>query len=495
MGTLNKINFNEFSTIFHYIGQVCLILGIFMLIPIVVAIIYQEYNLGLSFLFSSIISISIGILSVKIFKKYKMSLKVAMLFSTLIWVIASFLGGLPYFFSGELSLINGFFEAISGFTTTGFSMFSSIETAGFTINFWRALTQWMGGLGIIFFMIVILKFTGSSAMQLYHAEGREERLVPSIKNTSKIIFYIYSALTIMGIILFLLSGISLFDSIFYTFVSLSTGGFALHMNSILHYNSVLVESVSMILMIAGSINFALLFLLVKKRFRDFFKDIEIKVAIILIPLAIIIVSVLLIHFQTYGTIFENIRFATFQVVSAISTTGLQTAFYPELLTNWHGAPFFILIILMIIGAGSCSTGGGIKWLRIGLLFKAINWQIKSFLLPGKTIVPKKIKHFNRLKVNNDILRMAGLFIFLYLIIYIISVILILCYYNNIPQAMFEVASAMGNVGLTSGILTPSSPDVVKIIFMLDFWVGRLEIWPVLMVLTVFLSNIKDKIKS
>lgn len=494
MSTLNSIKSKDLSTIFHYTGQVCLILGIFLLIPIIVAVIYKEYDLGLAFLLSGIISISVGLLAIKLFKKYEMSSKVAMIFSTLIWIVASFLGALPYFLSGELSFINAFFEAISGFTTTGFSMLNSIEAAGFSINFWRAFTQWVGGLGIIFTVIIVLRSSGTSILRLYKAEGRDEKIVPSIRNTSKIILYIYLALTVIGLVLFLLSGLPLFDSIFYTFVSLSTGGFALSVNGILHYNSQWIELAAMFVMISGSINFALLFLLTKKRFRDFFTDIETKVAIVLIPLFIIIVSALLIHYNIYGSIFENIRFAAFQVVSAISTTGLQTSFYPEILNNWPSASFFILVIAMIIGAGSCSTGGGIKWLRVGLLSKAIIWQIKSFLLPGKAIIPTKVKHYNRLKVNNNLLRISALFVVLYLFVYAISVFIILAYYNNIPQALFEVASAMGNVGLTSGILTPDSPEIVKIVFMIDFWVGRLEIWPVLVTLFITFSTIKDKLR-
>ncbi|BBL61101.1 hypothetical protein MARBORIA2_13940 [Methanobrevibacter arboriphilus] len=355
------------------------------------------------------------------------------------------------------------------------------------------MTQWIGGLGIIFTMIIILRSSGTSIMRLYNAEGRSERILPSIRNTSKIILYIYLFLTVVGVFLFIISGLPLFDSIFYTFVSLSTGGFALNSNSILYYNNGWVELAAMVVMILGSINFALVYLLFKRKFREFFNDIETKVAIIIIPLFIIIVSVALIEFNVYGNISENIRFGAFQIVSAISTTGLQTVFYPEILNSWPAITFFIIIISMIIGGGSGSTSGGIKWLRIGLLFKAIFWQIKSFLLPG-AVIPKKINHFQGLKVNNDLLRITGLFIFLYIFVYVISVLIVLSYYNNLSQVLFEIASAMGNVGLTSGILTPNSPDFIKIVFMIDFWLGRLEIWPVLLVLFMGLATIKDKLR-
>ena len=180
------------------------------------------------------------------------------------------------------------------------------------------------------------------------------------------------------------------------------------------------------------------------------------------------------------------------MVSAITTTGLQTAFYPDLLSKWIGVGTFLLTILMIIGAGSLSTGGGIKWLRFGILLKGISWQIKSFILPGKAVMAKKVHHVTELKITDDILRITGAFVFTYFVIYIISVIIVLIYYPDISRVIFEVASALSNVGLGSGIITPDSPDAVKIVFILDFWMGRLEIWPVLLLIALTINNVKRK---
>ena len=143
---------------------------------------------------------------------------------------------------------------------------------------------------------------------------------------------------------------------------------------------------------------------------------------------------------------------------------------------------------MIIGAGSLSTGGGIKWLRFGVLLKGISWQVKSFILPGKAVMAKKIHHVHELKITDDILRITGAFVFTYLVIYIISVIIVLIYYNDISRVIFEVASALSNVGLSSGIITPDSPIVVKLVSIIDFWVGRLEIWPVLLLIAIIINN-------
>ena len=271
-----------------------------------------------------------------------MTLKSAMVFSTIIWLVACALGALPYYFSGELSYLNAYFEAMSGFTTTGFSMFSNLDSVSYTINFWRAFTQWIGGLGIIFLLLALLRSTGVDVMRLYLAEGREERLVPSIKHSTRIILYIYLFFTAIGIILFLAAGMPVFDSIFHAFVSLSTGGFGMHNTSVLFYNNIWIEIAAMIIMVIGATNFALHYTVLKGNWKEYFKDIETKVAYSLIIISTVLVTLVLYNNSVYGhDLLLNFRFALFQMVSAITTTGLQTAFYPDLLSKWIGAWYFL----------------------------------------------------------------------------------------------------------------------------------------------------------
>ncbi len=494
MQQINRISKKEISTIMHHTGDVCLLLGIAILIPIIISLIYHEPQYIVPFLSAAIVTMLFGAIGRKLFKKEgSMSLKVAMVFSTLIWLIVCALSALPYYFSGELSYLNAYFEAMSGFTTTGFSMYPNLDAVSYTIHFWRAFTQWLGGLGIIFLVLALLRSTGADVMRLYIAEGREERLLPSVKHTTRVIVYIYAGLTVMGIILFILAGMPIFDSIFQAFVTLSTGGFGMHNTSILFYNNVWIEIVAMIIMIIGATNFALHFTVIKGNWREYFKDIETKVAYSLIIIATILVTFMLLKNHIYGSsILENLRFALFQVVSAVTTTGLQTAFYPDILKQWIGLGIFLITLLMIIGAGSGSTGGGIKWLRFGILIKSMVWQVKSFILPGKAIIPKKIHHVSELNVTDDVLRFVGAFVFTYFVVYIASVILVLLYYNNISQVIFEVASALSNVGLSSGLLTANSPPLVKVVFIIDFWMGRLEIWPVLLLAFITIKNISRR---
>lgn len=491
MQRIHRLSGREIKTILHFTGNACLLLAAAMLIPLIISLIYNEPRYFIPFILSSVICGIIGIILVKLFKvEIHLTLKSAMIFSTIIWLIACALGALPYYFSGELSYLNAYFEAMSGFTTTGFSMFANLDTVSYTINFWRGFTQWIGGLGIIFLLLVLLRSTGVDVLRMYLAEGRDERLTPSIRHSTRIVVYIYLFFTAIAITLFYIAGLDIFDSIFHAFSALSTGGFAMHNTSLLFYNSVWIEIAAMIVMMIGATNFALHYTVLKGNWKEYFKDIETKVAFSLIILSTILVSLVLYNNHVYGNdLLLTFRFALFQMVSAITTTGLQTAFYPDLLAKWIGLGTFLLTILMIIGAGSLSTGGGIKWLRVGVLLKGISWQVKSFILPGKAVMAKKIHHVSDLKITDDVLRITGAFVFTYFVTYIISVIIVLIYYPDISRVIFEVASALSNVGLSSGIITPASPAVVKIVFIMDFWMGRLEIWPILLLIVITINNI------
>ncbi len=462
-----------------------------MLIPIAVALIYKEYHLILPYLYSTAISVLIGIPIYKSFKvRTILSLKSAMIFSTIIWLIACALAALPYYISGQLPYLDSYFEAMSGFTTTGFTMYPNLDLVPYTMQFWRGFTQWLGGIGIIVLTLTILTSPSVNIMRMYAAEGREERILPSIRHTAKIILYIYSLYTVISFVLFLLAGMPAFDSIFYTFSALSTGGFALNNLSIFYYHNALIEIVAIIVMIIGATNFALHYTVLKGSWREYFRDIETRVAYPLLIVGTLIVAVFLYNSSVYGHDFLlSLRYSFFQVVSALTTTGLQTALSNEITYKWTGLGIFVLTILMIIGAGACSTGGGIKWLRIGILVKGMWWEVKQLLVPRRAKIPQKIHHVRDLRISGDILKLTGLFVFTYLSVYIISVMIVLFYYPNVAQTLFEVASATSNVGLSSGLIGSTSPVVVKLVFIIDFWVGRLEIWPVLLLIAITTINI------
>ncbi|MDD2643970.1 MAG: TrkH family potassium uptake protein [Methanobacteriaceae archaeon] len=473
----------DLETILHYFGEVGIFIGISLFIPIIVALIYGEEAYITPFLYVGIFSIVLSLILKFGFKKRnKMSIKLSMFFVMFIWLYISFLGALPYVLSGELTFVNAFFEAMSGFTTTGFTMFSPTQMIPHCINFWRGFTQWIGGLGIVFMVLSIMQIVGNDVKPLYNAEGRDERIFPSIKHTTKSMLLIYTGITVVGIILFIIAGMPVFDSIFYSFSAISTGGFALSSSSIYQYNSFLIELVAIVLMILGGTNFNLHYVVLKGKWREYFKDIETKIFLVVSVVSILVIGLLLTYHNVYGSnIFHNFRFALFQVISAITTTGLQTSFAPELHGGYTNLGVFILVIIMIIGAGTGSTGGGIKLERVGIMYHSIQNHIKSLLEPSNAVVVNKYHHIKDYRIDDKMMKYTLTFISLYLIIYIISVLIVLLYCNDLSGVLFEIASAMGNVGLGDGLVGPTSPLVVKLVYTFDFWAGRLEIWPVVIV--------------
>ena len=490
MYSTSKVKIGEVRSILHYTGFMCIFIGLLMLVPIIVASIYGEYKYILPFVYSAIISILIGFIIYKIFnKEEELSLRGAMIFSTGIWLVACALSALPFYFSGDLSYLDGYFEAMSGYTTTGFSMYTNLDTSAFAMDFWRGFMQWLGGIGIIVLALTILSSPSVNIMRMYAAEGRDERIRPSIRHTARIILYIYVLYTVIGIVLFLLAGMPVFDSVFYTFSALSTGGFAMQNASIAFYHNIWIEIVAIIIMIIGATNFALHYTILKGKWREYFKDIESQVAYPLLIIGKILVAVFLYNTPYYGHDFLlSLRYSVFQVVSALTTTGLQTSSGIEITNQYAGMGIFVLTLLMLIGAGSCSTGGGIKWIRIGIMVKQAWWEIKSLLLPQSARISHKIHHVHDITADNEILRLTGLFVFIFLFVYMVSVIITLFYYQNVSQVLFEVASALSNVGLTSSLITSSSPAIIKILFIADMWIGRLEIWPIMLFMAIIIKN-------
>jgi trk system potassium uptake protein TrkH len=373
-------------------------------------------------------------------------------------------------------------------------MYLNLNAAAYTMDFWRGFMQWLGGVGIIVMALTILSSPNINIMRLYAAEGRDERILPSIRHTTRAILYVYVLYTALGIILFKLAGMPLFDSVFYTFSALSTGGFAMQNASLAFYHSIWIEIVAMIIMIIGATNFALHYTILpapfgRGKWNEYFKDIETKVSWPLLIIGTILVAVFLFNTPYYGHNFLlSLRLSVFQVISALTTTGLQTSSGPQITNQYAGMGIFVLTLLMIIGAGSCSTGGGIKWIRIGTMVKEVWWEIKSYLLPKSAKISKKIHHIQNITVDKDISRLTGLFVFIFLSVYIVSVIITLFYYQNVSQVLFEVASAISNVGLTTSLITATSPPVIKVLFIFDMWIGRLEIWPILIFLAIILRN-------
>ena len=383
-------------------------------------------------------------------------------------------GALPFIFSGLLGPVQALFESVSGWTTTGLSVMD-VSTAPKLFLFHRGFMQFCGGLGFILMMLLFVQ--GKQAMNLYSAEGHPDRLMPNLAQTARAIFLMYVFFLALGTAAYVLCGMPLFDSVIHAMCSLSTGGFSTEANSIGAYHSVAIEAVTILLMLIGTTNFAVLLLFLQRRFRRASRVSEVRFMLALLLIAVPLVSASLVG-GLYMSVGEGVRTALFNVVSALSTTGYSTMSYQE----WPAFAVGALIVLMLIGGGIGSTAGGLKLTRVYLSVR-IMWQnIRQRLYPARRVyAPQYCRAQGKAPIDAPLVSDTTGFIGCYLFVYICGSLLI-CLTENctLTEAMFEFASSLGTVGLSIGLTHPGTGAATLIVEMAGMLLGRLEIYPMLL---------------
>ena len=474
----------RFRQIFRLIGILNFFLGLSMLAPLIVSLIYSDGSF-FSLLYSFIITSGGGIVLFFLIKKgdyTSLSQREGMAIVTLSWLSAGFFGSLPFLFSGSIpNITDAYFESISGFTTTGASIINNIESLPNGILFWRSLTQWIGGMGIIVLSIAILPFLGVGGMQLYKAEIPSpvvDKLQPRISETAKTLWKVYLFITLLEIGLLFLGRMPLFDSICHAFCTMPTGGFSTQNGSIAQYNSAYFEGVITVFMILAGINFSLHFKFLKGDFKVFGRDPECRVFI-----SILVILIILVTFNIYGPIYHSLshafRHAAFQVSSIITTTGFVTSNYAK----WPALSQIILLLCMFIGAMAGSTGGAIKIMRIILLAKHGYREIFRLVHPH-AVRPIKL---GGKPVPEEVLNSIWGFFILYLTLFIVAVIIMSSIGLDIVTSFASVAATIGNIGPGFGLVGPvnnylSVPDLGKWVLIFCMILGRLEIYTVIIML-------------
>ncbi|WP_214084379.1 TrkH family potassium uptake protein [Methanoculleus sp.] len=406
-------------------------------------------------------------------------LSVAVSAVALIWLAAALIGALPYTFGLGISYTDSVFEAMSGWTGTGLSLLPSVETTPRTILFWRSLTQWMGGLGIVAFTIALAGRSGLTRFRLYRAEGRSETFMPSVVATAIEMWRIYLVLTALALGLVLLSGISLWDATNVVMTAISTGGFSVHTAGILYYNSPLLEMLVVPVMIAGALPFKLYFLLYYRRTFGLFADRQAILLFALIVAGCTAVTFDLVSISSLAPA-EALREGIFMTVSGITCTGFQNA-DPG---SWYGTTVMILAALMLIGGSAGSTAGGIKLGRIILGLEVLRWWFRRLHTGWRTITPLRhdgrpiLEHLPEYEVSKSMLVVV-----LFVLMVAVATLLLL---HLAPQdgfdsadVIFEVVSAAANVGISTGFVNPGMSPAAKWLFIAVMWTGRLEIVPVI----------------
>ena len=468
------------KTVFFIIGTLLIILGFFMLVPYGVQIFYKENSH--SFLSSSFITILIGVLFVlaNLQNEYQLNLKQTFLFSTLAWIAVASFGALPFILSNiDFSISDSFFESMSGITTTGSTVITNLDGAPKSILIWRAIMQWLGGVGIIVMAVTVLPLLKVGGMQLFKIESADkpEKILPKTSQVAFIIIFTYLILTFSCAFFYKILGMNLFDSIAHAMTTIATGGFSTHNDSIGFFKNSNIEIIATIFIILGSIPFITYLKFAKGDRKIFFKDIQIKGLVYLFLLSTLIMFLYLFFSNNDILISEKIRIASFNVVSILSGTGYVTNDF----SLWGKFPLIFFLFLMFIGGCAGSTACGIKIFRFQLLFLFLNNQIKKIIYPNSIFILK----YNNQKITDSYMSSVIIFVFAYLFIFVLTAMLLSITGLDFLSAISGAATSISNVGPGLGeMIGPngnfkSIPEVSKWILSFCMLLGRLELFAVL----------------
>jgi len=471
---------NNNKTVFFAIGVLLITLGIFMLIPFFVQFIYDERN-G-TFLSSASITIFIGILLVltNLEENKKLNLQQAFLLTTLSWLSIAIFGCIPFLLSNlNLSIVDAFFESMSGITTTGSTIITNLDNAPKGILIWRAILQWLGGIGVIVMAITVLPLLNVGGMQLFRMESSDttEKILPRAREVTIIISIIYLMLTFACGIAYWLVGMNIFDSIAHSMTTIATGGFSTYSSSIGYFQNPKIEIIAIIFIVLGSIPFIAYLKFVKGDQKVFFKDVQIKGLIYILIISVLLMFLYLLLSNKEYSFANNLRISTFNVVSILSGTGYVTSDF----SLWGKFPLIFFLFLMFIGGCAGSTTCGIKIFRLQILGHFVLNQIKKMVYPHG-VFPLK---YNNEKISNPFIYSIMTFIFLYFFIFFILAALLSLDGLDFVSAISGSATAISNVGPGLGdMIGPNGnfsdlSTFSKLSLSLGMLLGRLELFAVL----------------
>ncbi len=468
---------SNYKTVFFTLGILQIILGIFMMIPIIIQFIYNEVDS--SFLGASIVTIIFGILFFlsNLDHDKKLNLQQAFLLTALSWLSIAVFGSLPFIFSdADFSITNAFFESMSGITTTGSTIIPNLENTPKGILLWRALLQWLGGIGIIVMAITLMPIMNVGGMQLFKISNNDssEKILPKSKEIALRLIYIYSSLTFLCAFSYKILGMNIFDSLTHSMTTIATGGFSNYNESIGFFDNPYIEISAIIFIILGSLPFIAYIKFLSGDKKIFFSDIQIQTFIKIIVISIIILS---IYLTINNSTQINLRSIIFNVISILTGTGYVNAQFD----NWGAFAIIIFLLLMFIGGCAGSTTCGIKIFRIQILYYFISNQLKKIIYPKGIFVLK----YNQSPVDNKFISSIISFIYMYLIIFFIITALLSLTGLDFITSISGAATSISNVGPGLGsIIGPngnfsSLPDISKWILTLGMILGRLELFAIL----------------
>jgi len=468
------------KTVFFLIGVLLTVLGASMLAPYSMQIVFNENSH--SFISSSFITIFIGILFIlaNLEKEFKLNLRQTFLFSTMAWVMVAIFGSLPFLLSKEdFTFSDAFFESMSGITTTGATIISDLDASPKSILLWRAIMQWLGGIGIVVMAITILPLLKVGGMQLFKMEAPDttEKILPRTIEVATTIISTYIALTLLCGFFYWIFGMTIFDSICHSMTTIATGGFSTHNDSIGFFKSSSIEIIASMFIILGSIPFISYLKFSQGNRKIFFQDVQIRGLIYLLSISIIVMFFYLLFINYESNLLDKIRISSFNVISILSGTGYVTDDFGL----WGKFSLIFFLFLMFIGGCAGSTACGIKIFRLQMLLIFLKNQIKKLIYPNSVIITK----YNNHKISDDFIKSVIIFIFTFLFIFLIIAMLLSISGLDFITSISGAASSISNVGPGLGeMIGPNGnyknlPDLSKWILAAGMLLGRLELFAVL----------------
>lgn len=472
--------------VLKYIGVMLMLVAGVILLPLIVLPFYpDEVNNIIFFLVPSIIAFILGFLlnKIRVPDDFKLSIGNDAIIVVGVWLLATLFSALPFVLSGRLNFSQAYFEAMSGWTTTGLSVIDVTKTPHIFLLF-RSIIQFFGGVGIV--LVIVSALSENFGMKLYTTEGHNDKLLPNLAKSARLTLKIYLGYFFAGTILYVIFGMNVFDAINHSMAALSTGGFSTQTLSIGAYDSFPIELITIILMLLGATNFFAHMLIMKGKLRTFLKLGETRFMLILITTFVPIAAFVSLY-QVYGNIISSLRISFFNIISAITTTGFATVSY----NDWPDSAWLIMLVLMTIGGGIGSTAGGIKSGRIYLIIRQIVWSIKRRFLPERMVnKPTIIKPEGKKNITSEMYYESSNYALMFLCIIIVGTFLLTISGFSFKDSLFEFISALGTVGLSVGVTSIQTPILALWTMIVGMLLGRLEIFVIFYAIIKLISKIK-----
>lgn len=481
---LRKLTKFDFKITMYYTGKIILGLAFTMVIPLIIALIYKEFDSAMDFIIGILSSVIFGLACMKFMKTDKPpNLFQSMIIAAFSWIFACAFCSIPYYLSGHFeSYLDVYFDLMSAFTTTGLALIKNVDHVSNALNMWRHMLTYIGGQGIVVLALAFLIRNTGGAYKIMVGEAKDESLEPSITKTAQNIWIISLVSlfvgTTMAAIAAYYDGLSWDRSILHgswMFMSAwSTGGFAPCTQNLSFYHSYAFEIIMCLYMVMGSFNFALHYVVWKGNPKELLRNIEIKTFVVTLSITTIFVAWGLSAAGIFTNLNSVLRRGILLVISAHTSTGQMAVYANQLVHSWQPLAYMGICIAMMLGGSAASTAGGFKALRIGIFFKGLIHETKRLILPESAVFKMTFHHIKDQIIESGMVKMAGLIILCYCFIYLFGTVVgVACGYP-LGQATFESISAGANVGLTMGVVSPSMPAILKITYIITMWLGRLE---------------------